>query len=283
MKKATKENVSLGLSCLAILVSIIVAGSQIKQSRISNDLVYKQHLMGNRPMLKLVEFSYNLIDFQSNLTNDSYSALQYSKNRDSIKTESYAIIKKDYKFVNIGNSNAIFIAMFNVDSNVNDDRELAREFFMKSIQKKTMLKGSNDSIQFALLDRFFQYHIYANDSLNITFMDTLKHISADRLLHGDYKEFISHVLLIYENNVEMYFDSFVMLTFRLNYPLYSKENHNMQPPEVIINMDNGKEFFTPSGPIIDESKVYVKKESKPITKLKRQLVKLHEQSTKKYY
>lgn len=195
MKKVTRENLSLVLSGIAIVVSGLVARSQIKQTNIANDLVYNQQLMDNMPILKLVEFSYNLIDFQSNLTKDSYSALQYPQDRNSFKTESYAIIKKDYKFVNIGNSNAIFIAMFNVDSNVNDDREFDRKFCMQSIQKQTMLKGSNDSIQFALLDRFFQYHIFVNDTLDITYLDTLKHISADRLLHGGYKEFISHVLI----------------------------------------------------------------------------------------
>lgn len=81
----------------------------------------------------------------------------------------------------------------------------------------------------------------------------------------------------------MYFDLFAMMTFRLNYPLFYQQSQDTQPPVIIANMDSVNDFFIQVGPVIYESKVYGKKESVPIKRLKRQLERLHGLMTQKYY
>lgn len=276
MKKAKKENISLILSFFALGISLVVAYCQNRLSKESNELAFNQHLMDNRPMLKLVDVSYELIDVEATFFQYSFSVMPYPPPRVSYKALTTALVRKNFTFINSGNKSAIYLAYLNIDYNVSDPTFL-RSQCMRSIKERSLLKGNSDSSRVDIIDSFFQSHIFENDTLKISVVDTLKEERAGRVLLDTNKLYISHFLLLYGNNEGMYFDTFVMTKFRLNSPLLGIQVIPLKTPAFIALKDSVSNYFVKDGPPVFNSKSYGKKESRYLNKFSKQVKKIQDQ------
>ena len=203
MNSKKLNKVSIGISGLALLISLIIGVSQILQNKKINILTFNEHANEHRPMLRLVGTPTLVIKDVK---------VKVSPGVRKIVDITFAV-ERNYKFINDGNSDAFFLLYTCTDSLTNNP-DFLRDFLLKENL------SSNIDFRTKRLDGFFKTQVFKGDTLNLTIADSI--YGTKKLLDVLTKEYISHLIIFYQNGEGILYDTNVMTKFDINQPLIGR-------------------------------------------------------------
>jgi hypothetical protein len=192
------NKLNLYLSLLALTIGVVIGIVQISQSKKVNLLTFNEHANEYRPILRLI-----------NKPSISIKDVKVKREVGNLVDVAFAV-ERNYKFINDGNTDAFFLLYSCIDTLTNNP-DFIRDFILHF---KTTEKIIFRTVR---LDGFFKTHIFKGDTLNLTIADSIQ--GSKQILNVLTKEYISHLIIFYQNSEGILYDTDVMTKFDINQPL----------------------------------------------------------------
>jgi len=244
MKKTTKRNIII--SVIAIGVSMIAIGIDYCQHKSLKKLQYEFNSINYRPTIKIENIL--LTAFLERIDSINFSKYLIDTMTD-IKVNSKIQTDINFDLINIGNSTAKIVAAYCIDT-VSGDAKL-RELIYKKVIELQFDSSNNE---------FYTYwHLLPSDKDKLKFHKTIDFINKNI--------FTIHLLLFYENDLGMLYDTYYWARFKKNDLTFGVLVDPRNEKLIAARLeDDFKEYVKK----IDDNnayKVYSKKEKKHFDKL----------------
>ena len=192
------NKLNLCLSLLALTIGVVIGIIQITQSKKVNLLTFNEHANEYRPVMKLID-----------KPSISIKDVKVTKGQGKMVDVEFAV-ERDYKFINDGNTDCIFLS-YSVFDTLSDNPLFLRDFLLKYKFNKDI------NYTFVRLNSFFKTQIFKGDTLNLNIANTIH--GSKELLSILTNKYISHLIIYYTNSEGILYDTNIMAKFDINQPL----------------------------------------------------------------